>query len=304
MVHVLSALSSLALVAGALGIVAAAPAPQPKYWFAFGDSYTATSFNVTTGPLPNLENPFGNPIYPGYTACGLFTNYIDDLTAVYNKSLIFTYNFAYGGATIDANLVTPYLPTVLSLIDQVNEYLDSVASRPASTPWTPENSIFSFFIGINDIGNSWSDPGSRTAFDEVLLDTYFELVEKVYNTGARNFLFINVPPVNRSPLMLAETAADQAGEKTVIDGFNARLAARVAEFDLSGQGVKALFYDSSARVNQILDNPQKYGFVDSTTFGTNATDYCWCNNYHISPGVHSYLAKDISALFELTLTPF
>lgn len=32
----------------------------------------------------------------GYTACGIFTNYIDDLTVQYNNSLVYTYNFAYG----------------------------------------------------------------------------------------------------------------------------------------------------------------------------------------------------------------
>ncbi|KAG8987594.1 hypothetical protein FRB94_002622 [Tulasnella sp. JGI-2019a] len=299
-----NAFSALSTIAALISVVCSVPAPHPKYWFAFGDSYSATGFNVTTGPFPNLANPFGNPAYPGYTACGIFTNYIDDLTAVNNKSLIFTYNFAYGGATINATLVTPYLPTVLSLGDQVDEYLNSVASRPASTPWTPENSLFSFFIGINDIGNSWYQAGSRTAFNNVLLDNYFALVQKVYNTGARNFLFINVPPVDRSPLMLAEPAASQAGEKTVINEFNLQLAARVAKFDLSQKGVKALYYDSHTRVTEILDNPTKYGFIDNTTYGTDATDYCWCNNYHISPGVHSYLAKDISELFALTLTPF
>lgn len=67
------------------------------------------------------------------------------------------------GATIDANLVTPYLPTVLSLTDQVNEFLGSVASKPKSTPWTSADSLFSFFIGINDIGNSYYEPGSRSA---------------------------------------------------------------------------------------------------------------------------------------------
>ena len=82
---------------------------------------------------------------------------------MYNKSLILTYNFAYGGATIDANLVTPYLPTVLSLIDQVNQFLTSYADKPASSPWKSGNTLFSVWIGINDIGNSWSLGGDREA---------------------------------------------------------------------------------------------------------------------------------------------
>lgn len=76
-------------------------------------------------------------------------NYVDLVTVQYNKSLILNYNFAYGGATIDAALVTPYEPTVLSLKDQVNEYLNSIATKPASTPWTSANTLFSVWIGIN-----------------------------------------------------------------------------------------------------------------------------------------------------------
>lgn len=88
----------------------------------------------------------------------------------YNRSLCLTYNYAYGGATIDASLVTPYEPTVLSLIDQVNEFLNSsVAGRPAAVPWTASNSLFSFWIGINDIGNSYYQSGSRDAYVQFCL---------------------------------------------------------------------------------------------------------------------------------------
>ena len=157
-------------------------------------------------------------------------------TTVYNNSLVLTYNYAYGGATIDASLVTPYEPTVLSLTDQVNEFLDTAAGKPTSTPWTSSNSLFSIWIGINDIGNSYYLSGDRYAFDNTLLNAEFALVQKLVcdltfhgsclshlsfvsvvrdhplhsvdylisshsNTGARKFLFINVPPIDRSPLV-------------------------------------------------------------------------------------------------------
>ena len=83
---------------------------------------------------------------------------------MYNNSLILTYNYAYGGATINASLVAPFEPTVLSLIDQVNEFLDGgVANKPATAPWTSENALFSVWIGINDLGNSYYQSGDRDA---------------------------------------------------------------------------------------------------------------------------------------------
>lgn len=127
-----------------------------------GDSYTQTGF-LTTDTVPAPGNPFGNPPYPGFTATG-GANWLDFDTTTYNNSLVLTYNYAYGGATIDASLVAPFEPTVLSVTDQVNQFLDTVASKPASTPWTSENSLFSIWIGINDLGNSYFRSDNESSY--------------------------------------------------------------------------------------------------------------------------------------------
>jgi hypothetical protein len=84
--------------------------------------------------------------------------------------------------------------------------------------------------------------------------------------GARQFLFINVPPIDRSPLvrispslpshirsfdiylciyngdtaqMLAQSTSAQALEKTVIAGFNTKLAAKIAAFKAANSGVRS-----------------------------------------------------------------
>ena len=132
-----------------------------------GDSYTQTGFDPTS-TLPSPGNVLGNPPYPGFTATG-GENWVDYVTTQYNKSLILTYNYAYGGATIDASLVVPFEPTVLSLTDQVNQFLSGAGTKPASTPWTSSDSLFSVFIGINDIGNSYYLSGDRDAWAGILV---------------------------------------------------------------------------------------------------------------------------------------
>lgn len=101
--------------------------------------------------------------FPGQT-CGLVNNWVDWTIATLNSTYIAAYDFAYGGATIDANLVKPYIPTVKSLIDQVNDFGNYTAvGRPYYPGYTPYNSVWAFWIGINDIGNSWNQPGDRDA---------------------------------------------------------------------------------------------------------------------------------------------
>ncbi|KAJ3482364.1 hypothetical protein NLI96_g7024 [Meripilus lineatus] len=240
-------------------------ADKANYWFSFGDSYTQTQFSPS-GILPSIGNALGNPPYPGFTAVG-GTNWIDVDTVVFNKSLIFTYNYAYGGATIDASLVTPYEPTVLSMTDQVNQFLTTVANKPASTPWTSSNALFSFFIGINDIGNSYYQSGSRDA-----------------NVGARNFLFINVPPIDRSPLCHVTNRCwhkmHQPGHLK-IRHRRVQLETRIKPF------------------GTVLDNPTKYGFVDATSYG--GTGDFWGNNYHPSSAFHTILGQQIAGILNGTV---
>ncbi|CAE6424533.1 unnamed protein product [Rhizoctonia solani] len=270
--------------------------PGVKYWFSFGDSYTQTGFDINS-TKPAVGNALGNPSYPGYTACGSVPNWVDLVTTQYNTSTLLTYNFAYGGATINATLVAPYTPTVLSLIDQVNIFL----ANKAVAPWTASNTLFSVFIGINDIGNSWYQSGDRAAFSDTLLDGYFGLMKKIYDVGGRNFLFVNVPHVDRSPLMLSQSADSRAGEATVIDGFNSKLASRASAFASANSGVKTWIYDSATKLNTLLDSPTTYGFQDATSYGS-ASNLMWCNDYHVSSGVHDYFAKDVAALLKGSFT--
>jgi hypothetical protein len=100
------------------------------------------------------------------------------LTTKYNASKVLTYNVADGGATVDADIVKPYAPTVASLKDQVHKrFLPTYGKKPASAPWTSSNSLFSFWIGINDVANLiWE--GNYSRMDKVF-DVYKGLIEEV-----------------------------------------------------------------------------------------------------------------------------
>ncbi|KAJ7219766.1 hypothetical protein C8J57DRAFT_1537063 [Mycena rebaudengoi] len=332
----------------------AAPLPTGvTFWFPFGDSYTTTCKSHTLvssrptnthlpaafdtkGTLPAVGNPLGNPPFPGFTGGG-GENYVGFDTVTFNKTTMLTYNYAYGGATIDAALVTPYMPTVLSLIDQVTLFLNGVAKKPATAPWTSANSLFSVWIGerfniilsgaliashvgINDIGNSYWQSGDRSAFSDVLLNAYFAQVQKLvrysllntqqsyssiairalisptrdYTAGARNFLFVNVPPIDRSPLMATQTADARALEKSVLAVFNTKLAAKVNAFKTANSGVKTWLWDSSAALTTYLNAPTQFGFSDATTFGQPKS--FWGNDYHPGPAAHKLFAQNIATL--------
>lgn len=144
-----------------------------------------------TSTKPSASNPLGNPAYPGWTASG-GANWVGYLAKEYNASLLYSYNFAYGGATVNASLVKPYQSTVKSFIDQVGQFSSSIASHPSYAPWTAENSLFAIWLGVNDVGNSYYQEDVQTLLPKIM-DSYFGQVQILYNAGARNFALLNVP---------------------------------------------------------------------------------------------------------------
>jgi phospholipase/lecithinase/hemolysin len=177
--------------------------------------------------------------------------------------------------------------------DQVNQFLDTVANKPASTPWNSENSLFSIWIGINDLGNSYFRSQNESAFDTTLLNAEFALVQKLYNVGARNFLFLNVPPTDRSPLLLAQPASSQSLLKANILDFNTQLAKFAQNFKAKNSGVTTFLWDANAAFTTILDNPKAFGFIDATSFGT-GPGFFWINTLHTTSPANVFWAEGVA----------
>lgn len=139
-----------------------------KHLFSFGDSYTDTGFNPN-GTLagPSLSDPLGNPVFPGVTSSG-GENWVGFLIDTFNVTRLFSYNFAFSGATLDSSLATPFSPTVVSVKNQIQqEFIPGLGQKPASVPWTSENSLFAIFDGINDVLNI---DGTQSWFFQIHLD--------------------------------------------------------------------------------------------------------------------------------------
>lgn len=132
-----------------------------------GDSYTQTEFAVD-GTQPSTTNPMGNPtlgeyytteqvglrysqfqIGTGTTSGG--TNWVGYLTTLYNASPVLNYNFAVGGATIDNSIVDTKVKDVTS---QVRDFELAYGKKPISAPWSSDNAVFGFWIGINEYRSS------------------------------------------------------------------------------------------------------------------------------------------------------
>ncbi|KAF7934726.1 uncharacterized protein EAE98_002771 [Botrytis deweyae] len=262
-----------------------------KYLFSFGDSYSETGFDVTS-TQPSATNPFGNPAFPGYTTDNGI-NWIGHLVETYNSSLILSYNFAYGGAVVDASIVAPYEDTVLTLVNQTAEFVDHLSPAPTDIPWTADNSLFAFWFGVNDLGNSyWL--ANETDVITAIFDSYFAQVQRVYDAGGRSFLFLNCPPVDKSPMMLADGDSVTSSEATVISAYNTELNARVSAFETANSEITTYVFDTQVPFNTALDAPATYGATNATCFDADGTTCLWWNNLHPGQAIQKLVAEGVA----------
>jgi hypothetical protein len=125
-----------------------------KYHSDFGDSYSQVGFNASS-TLPSKSNILGNPTFPGYTTVnGNQHNWLDTLISSHNTTLALAANLAVGGVTTNVDPVAPYapFPTVYSFKDQVGDFSKYLSPAPSAFPWTAQNTFFSVWMGVNDVG--------------------------------------------------------------------------------------------------------------------------------------------------------
>lgn len=290
----------------ALATLAAA---DTGYFITFGDSYSQTGFEIN-GTHPSAANPLGNPALPGYTASGGL-DWVGFEVTEYNASLLLSYNLAYGGATVDASLVAPYADTVLSFVDQIGEFSQSLASKPDWAPWTSDNALVGVWIGVNDIGNSFWLSNVTDVLDAVTT-RYFELLQVTYDAGVRNFVLLTAPrkwtlktsaanqPIDlatatdQTPVMLENDASSEASLVSAISTYNDFVSSKLDTFKSSNSDVSAWLVNTSVPFYEAINNPTAYGAPNATCYNADGVSCLWFNDYHPGVAIQGLVAKAVA----------
>lgn len=98
------------------------------------------------------------------------------------------------------------------------------------------------------------------------MDTYFAQVETLYESGARSFLFLTVPPIDRSPLMIQNGEYTTSGVKASTADYNFQLSERAAAFVQAHPDSEAKIYDTSRVFNTLLNSADALGYVNVTGY--------------------------------------
>ncbi|KAL4928914.1 SGNH/GDSL hydrolase family protein [Aspergillus undulatus] len=252
------------------------------------------------------ETPWGihHLVWTGTAADGI--NWVGYLTTTYNDTLVLNYNPAVYGATIDNDIVANIPEDLVYQVEEVFEpnYCGSGSgpnSRNTRTEtktrtrtgqeWNPDSTLFSLWIGINDIYFLSLRPDPYQDMHCAIV-RYFELINKLHTCGARNFLIFNVPPCDRSPHVLAyePKAREEYNEVTV--EYNAQLSNAIDAWSEDHPDSSVVAYDSWSFFTEVLDHPEVYGFTDGTSIGS-GEKYVWWDDFHPTSAFHRFLAQDV-----------
>lgn len=253
---------------------------------AFGDSYT-----YAQGTLGYANSTFiGSNLNFSYTPEQLFADRIvqEDVNSTANRGPnwieritncgvaegltdpqdcpVQLWDFAFGGADISVEYLPLHHNWSVQLVNQTEQFLRY--GQPALRDIVdPERALVAVWIGINDIGDSSELAVDFPSFYEQLVATMFEeAVAPMHAAGYRSWLFMNLPPLDRTPGNVVR-ADGPLPNKTMIGWWDDTLERHAAAFAEENEGVTALVFDSNTFLNYVLDNPAEYNI-------TNTTSYC------------------------------
>ncbi|KAL3486978.1 hypothetical protein BJX62DRAFT_241462 [Aspergillus germanicus] len=259
--------------------------PGLEVWslFTFGDSYTTTGFNVTS-TQPSQDNPMGNPPLGQGTASDSI-NWVGYIATIYNETPVLSYNFAVWDATID-NTIARGVPEDFAA--QVSTAFEPHYSHPSHEG--SSSALFMVWFGINDALHLYLDH-NPTGKISLVLQTYFDQLNKLHACGARSFILINVPPTHRTPKFLFESAWERRLYEASIRDFNFQLHATALRWVQEYSDSSIAIYDAWEFTMYILDHPEEYGFVDNSCIGEGCV---WWDDFHPRSAFHELLAADIA----------
>lgn len=264
--------------------------------FAFGDSYTATGFDVN-GAQPTPDQPLG----PSDQYLHVWTRF---LATAYEKVLL-TYNLAFLGATVDEDIIKPFQDWVKSFEDQVVEFNNAYTGNKKQ--WNADTTLFVTWFGQNDIdiaAQQHLKTGSQSDAEALLrssYDAYQDQLDKLYSYGARNFLLITPSAIERTPkyaqeaqyvkdwVVMMRTTALEYVRNTATDKLYARPDVNVGIYDPSIDEIAFIDSPDRLRAANVTDTTN---FCSQWSSGCALPpeNYLWYDSFHFQSAMNKVWA--------------
>ena len=281
-----------------LGVDIPVQPPSPPYFegrFSNGELWIdrlADEFDVDLTPATELSVvSLGSEVFSSVTIIEgnpAVSPFLNGNTA--NQSV----NFAYGSASTGANGTGELGSFIPGMKQQVDFFVkDLLQANQEADP----NALYVLWGGSNDYIGSNADP-------EQVVNNIESEVESLYDSGAREFLVVNLPDLGAIPEADNPELAVSSEELTQLsDTHNSLLDSSVEELEDILTGAKVTVLDVNSLFDDVVANPEEFGFtnvtepfLDPVTFtpmGANPDEYLFYDSFHPTEAAHA-LVSDLA----------
>jgi len=242
----------------------------------FGDSYSTTTTNYEDMTYTG-KNESGGKDWP------LILISLHDM---------YLWNFAMGGAYMSDKFDKKKNKHPCPLDTQYDLFKSKMSKGKEFGNWEGESTIFAFWFGINDILKTFW-PRNETINES--LSHLINVMNGSYEEGARNYLFFNIPPFDKSPQVI------KGGYRDIpifIEEFNEGIQSKVNEFGKAHPEANVILYNTYDELYYIYVNHEKFNITDvEQEYVSHPNEdpekFYWNNSNHPGENVHRYFTEDL-----------
>ncbi|CBI15870.3 unnamed protein product, partial [Vitis vinifera] len=317
----------------------------------FGDSTMDTgNNNYVNTPFKGNHIPYGQD-FPGKVPTGRFSDgkLVPDMVASLLKIKETVPPF------LDPKITDNELKTGVTFASAASGYDDLTSVLSQAIPVSKQPKMFKKYIerlkgvvgeleamrivngalvvvssGTNDFCFNFYDVPSRriefssNGYQDFLLKKVEDLLKKLYNLGGRTMVIAGLPPMGCLPIQMS-TRFELPGifrvcledQNSDAQSYNSKLEKLLPQIQNSLPGSKILYVDIYTPLDDMINNPEKYGFVETkrgccgtglveagplcnslTPVCENASQYVFWDSIHPTEAAYrvlvEYLEKDLS----------
>ncbi|ORX47856.1 hypothetical protein BCR36DRAFT_330000 [Piromyces finnis] len=211
---------------------------------------------------------------------------------------VWLWNYAHNGAVVDFNLVGRD-ESDTSFLTQCDKFTETLYGKDALRNWASRTTLFAIWFGTNDLIYMNRPEGvSSTEVIDNIISTKFQKMQDLYDHGARHFLIIYVPAIEKSPLNKSNALSFGESDATY---YNAKINDYSSNFSSTHPDTNILIYDADMEFKYIMENKGEFGIENITDSCEDTSSDCdnkdstffWSNNIQPSVRVQEALAQDI-----------
>ena len=239
-----------------LGFSSAALTQNFAQIYVFGDSLSDVGNVFKTTKEHNPPSP---PYFRGRYSNGPV--WVEYLAAKLKLTSNRDTNFAFGGATTGDSRDIP-----LGLLTQIKSF--TATNSPANP-----NALYIIWAGANDYLRGATDP--TTPINNLAM-----AVKLLSAVGAKNIILVNLPDLGKLPGTRTSQRSQFLNDLT--QEHNSKLAASVKGLRQEiSSNINITYLDVNSRFNQVINDPEKFGFTNVTNACLNSVSICNDDNKYL-----------------------